>query len=195
MYFHGKTLTGPWSPLPGTLAIGDRYGIKTGMMRIGMGYDVHRLVTGRPLVLGGVTIPHEQGLLGHSDADVLVHAVCDALLGAAGLGDIGTHFPDTDPSLAGIDSLVLLVRCTRMVAKKGWTVGNLDATLFAQAPRMAPFREAMAANIARATGITPAQVNVKATTTEGLGPFGRGEGIGAACVAMLVPLAENHLSG
>ena len=165
------------------------------MMRIGMGYDVHRLVTGRPLVLGGVTIPHEQGLLGHSDADVLVHAVCDALLGAAGLGDIGTHFPDSDPSLASIDSLVLLGRCTRMVAEKGWTVGNLDATLFAQAPRMAPFREAMAANIARATGITPARVNVKATTTEGLGPFGRGEGIGAACVALLVPLAENHLSG
>jgi len=162
------------------------------MMRIGMGYDVHRLVTGRPLVLGGVTIPHEQGLLGHSDADVLVHAVCDALLGAAGLGDIGTHFPDTDPSLAGIDSLVLLVRCTRMVAKKGWTVGNLDATLFAQAPRMAPFREAMAANIARATGITPAQVNVKATTTEGLGPFGRGEGIGAACVAMLFAKADGR---
>jgi 2-C-methyl-D-erythritol 2,4-cyclodiphosphate synthase len=162
------------------------------MMRIGMGYDVHRLVTGRPLVLGGVTIPHEQGLLGHSDADVLVHAVCDALLGAAGLGDIGTYFPDTDPSLVGIDSLVLLVRCTRMVAKKGWTVGNLDATLFAQAPRMAPFREAMAANIARATGITPARVNVKATTTEGLGPFGRGEGIGAACVALLVTTADGR---
>jgi len=163
------------------------------MMRIGLGYDVHRLAAGRPLILGGVQIPHERGLLGHSDADVLVHAVCDALLGAAGLGDIGTYFPDTDPSLAGIDSLVLLARCTRMVTEKGWAVGNLDATIFAQAPRVAPFREAMAANIARAAGIDPSRVNIKATTTEGLGPFGRGEGIGAACVTLLVPAAENSL--
>jgi len=166
--------------------------LETGMMRIGMGYDVHRLVTGRPLILGGVQIPYERGLLGHSDADVLIHAVCDALLGAAGLGDIGTHFPDSDPSLAGIDSLVLLERCTRMATEKGWAVGNLDATLFAQAPRMAPFREAMAANIARAVGIPPCRVNVQATTTEGLGPFGRGEGIGAACVALLVAVTDER---
>lgn len=164
-------------------------------MRIGTGYDVHRLVAGRPLVLGGVQIPFERGLLGHSDADVLVHAVCDALLGAAALGDIGTHFPDTDPSLAGIDSLVLLARCVQMVGEKGWAVGNLDATLFAQAPRMAPYRAAMAANIARVAGIPPSRVSIKATTTEGLGPFGRGEGIGAACAALLVPAAENHLAG
>jgi 2-C-methyl-D-erythritol 2,4-cyclodiphosphate synthase len=162
------------------------------MMRIGMGYDVHRLVAGRPLILGGVHIPCEQGLFGHSDADVLVHAVCDALLGAAGLGDIGTHFPDTDPSLAGIDSLVLLARCARMVARKGWAVGNLDATIFAQAPRMAPYREVMTANIARTIGINPSRVNIKATTTEGLGPFGRKEGIGAACVALLVTTADGR---
>lgn len=163
------------------------------MMRIGTGYDVHRLVAGRPLILGGESIAYEKGLLGHSDADVLVHAVCDALLGAAALGDIGTHFPDSDPALAGIDSLVLLERCVQMLSQKGWAVGNLDATIFAQAPRMAPYREAMAANIARAAGIAPSRVNIKATTTEGLGPFGRGEGIGAACVALLVPVAENHL--
>ncbi len=162
------------------------------MMRIGMGYDVHRLVAGRPLILGGVRVPYELGLLGHSDADVLVHAVCDALLGAAGLGDIGSHFPDTDPSLAGIDSLVLLVRCARMLSDRGWVVGNLDATLFAQAPRLTPFREAMTANIARAAGVTPSRVNVKATTTEGLGPFGRGEGIGAACVALLFAAADGR---
>ncbi len=155
-------------------------------MRIGMGYDVHRLVAGRPLVIGGVRIPFERGLLGHSDADVLVHAVCDALLGAAGLGDIGTHFPDSDPSLAGIDSLILLERCARMIHGQGFAIGNLDATLFAQAPRMAPHRRQMEANIARSAAISPGQVNVKATTTEGLGPFGRGEGIGAACVALLL---------
>ena len=155
-------------------------------MRIGMGYDVHRLVAGRPLIIGGVRIPFERGLLGHSDADVLVHAVCDALLGAAGLGDIGTHFPDSDPTLAGIDSLVLLARCALMVHRGGFAIANLDATIFAQSPRMAPHREAMAANIARGAGIDPAQVNIKATTTEGLGPLGRGEGIGAACAALLL---------
>ena len=163
----------------------------TGMMRIGMGYDVHRLVAGRPLILGGVRIPYERGLLGHSDADVLVHAVCDALLGAAGLGDIGTHFPDTDPSLAGIDSLVLLERCAQMVTRQGFVVANLDATIFAQTPRMAPHRETMGANIARAAGIDPDRINIKATTTEGLGPFGRGEGIGAACAALLMAAAKN----
>ena len=161
------------------------------MMRIGMGYDVHRLVAGRPLILGGVKIPFERGLLGHSDADVLVHAVCDALLGAAGLGDIGIHFPDTDPALAGIDSRVLLERCMQMVVRKGFIVANLDATIFAQAPRMAPHREAMAANIARTVGIDPAQVNIKATTTEGLGAFGRGEGIGAACVVLLMAATKS----
>jgi 2-C-methyl-D-erythritol 2,4-cyclodiphosphate synthase len=160
------------------------------MMRIGMGYDVHRLVAGRPLVIGGVQIPFAQGLLGHSDADVLVHAVCDALLGAAGLGDIGTHFPDTDPALAGIDSLVLLARSAQMVRQRGFAIGNLDATIFAQAPRMAPHRKAMTAHIARNAGIDPEQVNIKATTTEGLGPFGRGEGIGAACVALIWSIPE-----
>jgi 2-C-methyl-D-erythritol 2,4-cyclodiphosphate synthase len=165
------------------------------MIRVGMGYDVHRLVTGRPLILGGVRIPFERGLLGHSDADALVHAVCDALLGAAGLGDIGTHFPDSDPSLAGIDSLVLLSRCARMVRGRGLAVANLDATIFAQAPRMAPHREAMAARIARATGLDPDQVNIKATTAEGLGPLGRGEGIAAACVALLVPVVPDSPSG
>ena len=164
-------------------------------MRIGMGFDVHRLVIGRPLVIGGVTIPFPKGLLGHSDADVLVHAVCDALLGAAGLGDIGAHFPDSDPDLAGIDSLVLLGRTCDMVRRLGLEIGNLDATVFAQAPRMAPYRDQMAANIARSAGITPARVNVKATTTEGLGPFGRGEGIGAACVALLVKVAEGRRQG
>ena len=153
--------------------------------RIGMGFDVHRLVAGRPLVLGGETLPFDRGLAGHSDADVLVHAVCDALLGAAGLGDIGTHFPDDDPALAGIDSLILLARTAAKVRAAGYAIGNLDATLFAQAPRMAPHRQRMAANIARAAGIAAGRVNVKATTTEGLGPFGRGEGIGAACIALL----------
>lgn len=167
--------------------------------RIGMGFDVHRLVADRPLVLGGVTIPFEQGLAGHSDADVLVHAVCDALLGAAGLDDIGTHFPDDDPALSGIDSLILLARTAALVRDGGYRIGNLDATLFAQAPRMAPHRAGMAANIARAAGIPADRVNIKATTTEGLGPFGRGEGIGAACIALLVagrqePEPESDLS-
>ena len=155
-------------------------------MRIGSGYDVHRLVAGRPLVLGGVTIPFEKGLLGHSDADVLVHSVCDALLGAAGLGDIGRHFPDTDPAFKGISSLVLLERCAALLGEKGCLIQNLDATLLAQAPRIAPFCAEMEANIARAAAISPDRVNVKATTTEGLGFEGKGEGIAAHTVALIL---------
>ena len=155
-------------------------------VRIGSGYDVHRLVAGRPLVLGGVTIPFEKGLLGHSDADVLVHSVCDALLGAAGLGDIGRHFPDTDPAFKGISSLVLLEKCAALLREKGCLIQNLDATLLAQAPRIAPFRAEMEGNIARAAGISPDMVNVKATTTEGLGFEGKGEGIAAHTMALIL---------
>ncbi len=155
------------------------------MMRVGMGYDVHRLVAGRKLVLGGVTIAFDKGLLGHSDADVLLHAVCDALLGAAGLGDIGAHFPDSDPRYAGIDSMKLLASTAEKVRRAGFEIGNLDATVYAQNPRISPHRKTMEENIAAALGLSPGQVNLKATTTEGLGPFGRGEGIGAACVALL----------
>ena len=154
-------------------------------MRIGMGYDVHRLVAGRPLVLGGVTISHETGLLGHSDADVLVHAVCDALLGAAALGDIGTHFPDTDPAFKNVSSLVLLENVSRMVRAAGFRPVNLDATLIAERPKIHPYKNQMRDNIARATGLDPGRVNVKATTTEGLGAVGRAEGMAAHCIALL----------
>lgn len=153
-------------------------------MRIGMGYDVHRLVSGRRLILGGVTIPWDKGLLGHSDADVLTHAVCDALLGAAGLGDIGVHFPDGDSAWAGIDSLKILQRVLAMIEGQ-WVIVNVDATVLAQAPKLAPYREAMRSRLAAVLGIRPAQLNVKATTTEGLGPIGRGEGIAAQCVVLL----------
>ncbi|MBI9084332.1 MAG: 2-C-methyl-D-erythritol 2,4-cyclodiphosphate synthase [Desulfobacterales bacterium] len=154
-------------------------------MRIGMGYDVHRLVAGRPLVLGGVTITHETGLMGHSDADVLVHAVCDALLGAAALGDIGTHFPDTDPVFKDISSLVLLEKIAAMVRAAGFTPVNLDATLIAERPKIQPHKNEMRENIARAAGMDPGRVNLKATTTEGLGAVGREEGIAAHCIALL----------
>jgi 2-C-methyl-D-erythritol 2,4-cyclodiphosphate synthase len=154
-------------------------------MRIGMGYDIHRLAPGRRLVLGGVEIPHPLGLMGHSDADALIHAVCDALLGAAGLGDIGTHFPDTDPAYRDIDSGRLLVRCREMVEKRGYSVVNADVTVFAEAPRISPHREAMGRNLARLLAIDPERVNVKATTAEGLGPVGRGEGIAALCVLLI----------
>lgn len=154
-------------------------------MRIGLGYDIHRLVPDRPLVLGGVTIPFDKGLLGHSDADALVHAVCDALLGAAGLGDIGRHFPDDDPAYRGICSLRLLERTAARVRAAGYVVVNLDAVIFAEAPSMAPHRAAMQRNLAGALGVRPAAVNVKATTTEGLGVVGRGAGIAAGCVALL----------
>ncbi len=155
-------------------------------MRIGMGYDVHKLVEGRPLILGGVRMEYPLGLLGHSDADVLTHAVMDALLGAAALGDIGMHFPDTDPRYAGADSLHLLCQVGRLLAEHGWRVGNIDATVICQRPKIAPFRQEMATRMARALGISPGQVSVKGTTTEGLGFPGRGEGIAAQAVASLV---------
>jgi 2-C-methyl-D-erythritol 2,4-cyclodiphosphate synthase len=153
-------------------------------MRIGMGFDMHRLVSGRCLILGGVEIPHDKGLLGHSDADVLTHAVCDALLGAAGLGDIGQHFPDTDSAWKGIKSLKLLDRVKTMISGN-WIIANLDATVMAQAPKIGPYREAMGSRLAAVLDIEPAQINIKATTTEGLGTVGRGEGIAAQCIVLL----------
>ena len=154
-------------------------------MRIGIGYDVHPLTAGRKLVLGGVTIPFEKGLLGHSDADVLVHAVCDALLGAAGLGDIGMHFPDTDPMYKDISSIKILAKTYELVNSKNFKIMNLDSTIFADAPKLSPYREAMQKNIARSIEIKPECVNVKATTFEGLGMIGKGEGIGAMCVVLI----------
>ena len=154
-------------------------------MRIGQGFDVHPLVTGRALVIGGVTIPYGKGLLGHSDADVLLHAVCDALLGAAALGDIGRHFPDSDARYKGIDSRELLRHVASLLRDKGFEVANVDATIIAQAPRMAPHIAAMVANIAADLGLDPAAVNVKATTTEELGFTGRGEGIAASAICLV----------
>lgn len=154
-------------------------------LRIGHGYDVHRLVEGRRLILGGVDIPWEKGLLGHSDADVLVHAVMDALSGAARLGDIGKLFPDTDPAYAGISSVKLLTEVGRLLKKKGYTVVNIDATLLAQAPKVGPYRQEMALNIANALHIEVAQVNIKATTEEGLGFTGDGSGMAAHAVVLL----------
>jgi 2-C-methyl-D-erythritol 2,4-cyclodiphosphate synthase len=154
-------------------------------MRIGMGYDVHRLVEGRRLVLGGVTIPFEKGLLGHSDADVLIHAVCDALLGAAGLGDIGLHFPDSDPKWKDISSLKILSKTYELVNHKGFKIINLDSTILAEAPKISPYKVTMEKNISRAIEIEPKDVNVKGTTFETLGMIGRGEGIAAICVALI----------
>ena len=154
-------------------------------MRIGQGFDVHALVAGRKLIIGGVDIPHEKGLLGHSDADVLLHAICDALLGAAGLGDIGRHFPDTDAKYADIDSRMLLRDCAKKLKALDLRIVNVDATIIAQAPRMAPHVPRMTGNIAADLGIAPAAVNIKATTTERLGLIGRGEGIAAQAVALL----------
>ena len=154
-------------------------------MRIGHGYDVHRLVEGRNLILGGVKIDYEKGLLGHSDADVLVHAVMDALTGAARLGDIGKLFPDTDPAYAGISSLKLLAEVGRLLNERGYQVVNIDATLLAQAPKVGPYKQEMAENMARALGIQPDQVNVKATTEEGLGFTGDGSGMAAHAVVLL----------
>jgi len=154
-------------------------------MRTGIGYDVHRLVAGRKLVLGGTGIPFEKGLLGHSDADVLVHAVCDALLGAAGLGDIGLHFPDTDPQYQGISSLILLAQTNVMVREKGYIIGNIDTIIFAEAPKIGPYRKHMQQNLATVLKVDPASVNIKATTTEGMGIIGKGEGIGAMCVTLI----------
>ncbi|MCB1704746.1 MAG: 2-C-methyl-D-erythritol 2,4-cyclodiphosphate synthase [Halioglobus sp.] len=154
-------------------------------MRIGHGYDVHRFGPGNAIVLGGVSIPHDHGMVAHSDGDVLIHAICDALLGALGEGDIGRHFPDTDAANAGIDSRVLLRRVMQWVADAGWTLGNLDATLVAQAPRMSPHIARMRENLAADMAASVAQVNVKATTTETLGFTGRGEGIAAHAVVLL----------
>ena len=155
------------------------------MTRFGMGYDVHRLVEGRKLILGGVEIPWEKGLLGHSDADVLLHAVADALLGAAALGDIGRHFPDTDEKFAGADSMKLLAEVVRLVRGKGFRVGNVDATIVAQVPKLAPHIGKMTENIARVLDVPPDCVNVKATTEERLGFTGSGEGMSAYAVAGL----------
>jgi 2-C-methyl-D-erythritol 2,4-cyclodiphosphate synthase len=154
-------------------------------MRIGQGYDVHALVAGRKLVIGGVPIPHEKGLAGHSDADVLLHAICDALLGAAALGDIGWHFPDTNPQYSGIDSRELLRMTGKKVAAAGFRIVNVDSTIVAQAPRMAPHIAKMIGNIAADLGLEPAAVSVKATTTENLGYIGRGEGIAAQAIALI----------
>ncbi len=154
-------------------------------MRIGLGYDVHQLVKGRKLILGGVSIPFDRGLLGHSDADVLLHGSSDLLLGAAGLGDIGFHFPDTDPQYKNIDSMKLLLRSDELIREKNFQVVNLDTTLFAQAPKISPYREEMRKNIAAALRIAENCVNIKATTTEGLGMIGEGEGIAAMCVVLL----------
>lgn len=157
-------------------------------MRIGLGYDVHRLVAGRKLVLGGVTIPYEKGLYGHSDADVLVHAICDALLGAAAAGDIGTHFPDNDPAFKGVYSIDLLARTHRIVKDKGYRVENLDTTIIAEAPKLQPYKDAMVARVAETLNIAAGRVNIKATTTEGLGFTGQGDGIAAMCIAQLCQL-------
>jgi 2-C-methyl-D-erythritol 2,4-cyclodiphosphate synthase len=154
--------------------------------RIGHGYDVHRLVPGRALVLGGVTIPYEKGLLGHSDADVLTHAVMDALLGAAALGDIGLHFPDSDPAYAGADSVELLRHVVMLLSSHGYALGNLDCTVIAQAPKLRPCVEQMRQNLASACGAEISQISIKATTEEGLGFTGSGEGIAAHAVALIV---------
>lgn len=159
-------------------------------MRVGMGYDVHKLVEGRDLIIGGVKIPYEKGLLGHSDADVLLHAVMDALLGAAALGDIGKHFPDTDPEYEGASSIRLLERVGELIEDELYVIGNIDATIIAQRPKMAPHIEKMRENIAAALHLEISQVNVKATTEEGLGFTGSGEGISAQAVAGLDTIAN-----
>ena len=159
-------------------------------MRVGMGYDVHKLVEGRDLIIGGVKIPHTLGLLGHSDADVLLHAIMDALLGAAALGDIGKHFPDTDPKYKGISSIRLLEHVAGLIAEKGYIVENIDATIIAQRPKMAPYIEQMRKNIADTLGLDVDQVNVKATTEEGLGFTGPGEGISSQAITLLTSVED-----
>jgi 2-C-methyl-D-erythritol 2,4-cyclodiphosphate synthase len=154
-------------------------------LRVGEGWDVHQLVEGRPLVLGGITIPHSHGLLGHSDADALLHALTDALLGAAGLGDIGRHFPDTDAAFKGADSAVLLAEAVRRVRAAGWEVVNVDSTVVAQAPKLAPHIPAMRERIAQVLGVAPQQVNVKAKTAEKLGPVGEKRAMEARAVCLL----------
>lgn len=160
------------------------------LMRIGQGYDVHRLVEGRKLILGGVEIPYEKGLLGHSDADVLLHAVMDALLGAAALGDIGQHFPDSDERYKGISSVELLKEVGKILQENGYLIENIDSTVIAQRPKLLPYRPQMAKNITDALGIEPDQVSVKATTEEGLGFTGAGEGISAQAIALLSSVAD-----
>lgn len=167
-------------------------------MRVGMGYDVHRLVEDRPLIIGGVTIPYEKGLLGHSDADVLLHAIMDALLGAAALGDIGKHFPDSDPAYKGISSVLLLEKVGALLTEKGFLIENIDATIIAQAPKMRPYIDEMRENIARALELDVEHVNVKATTEEGLGFTGTGEGISSQAICMLTSpfdLTAQQISG
>ena len=161
-------------------------------MRVGLGYDVHKLVEGRDLIIGGVQIPYEKGLLGHSDADVLLHAIMDALLGAAALGDIGKHFPDSDPEYKGADSLVLLKRVGELLSEEGYVIENIDSTIIAQKPKMAPHIEQMRKNIADTLGLDISRVNVKATTEEGLGFTGTGEGISSQAVALIMSV-ENYI--
>lgn len=163
-------------------------------MRVGMGYDVHKLVEGRDLILGGVKIPHTLGLLGHSDADVLLHAIMDALLGAAALGDIGKHFPDTDPQYKGISSIKLLEHVRDLISEKGYMVENIDATIIAQKPKMRPYIEQMEQNIADALGIDVSQINVKATTEEGLGFTGTEEGVSSQAICTLTSLYESGVA-
>ena len=163
-------------------------------MRVGMGYDVHKLVEGRDLIIGGVTIPHTLGLLGHSDADVLLHAIMDALLGAAGLGDIGKHFPDTDPAYKGISSIKLMEHVAGLIAEKGYVVENIDATIIAQKPKMRPHIPQMEENIAKAMNIGVDQINVKATTEEGLGFTGTEEGISSQAICCLTTIYENSVA-
>lgn len=161
-----------------------------GLMRVGMGYDVHKLTEGRKLILGGVDIPWEKGLLGHSDADVLIHAIMDALLGAAALGDIGKHFPDTDPAYKGISSVKLLVHVAGLLRENDYAIGNIDATIIAQKPKMAPHIPKMRENIAEALGIKISQLNIKATTEEGLGFTGQGEGISSQAICSLYRIGK-----
>ena len=163
-----------------------------GGLRIGQGFDVHQLVEGRKLIIGGVTIPYEKGLLGHSDADVLLHAICDAVLGAAALGDIGRHFSDTDPRYRNIDSRVLLRNAGNLLAERGYRVVNVDATIIAQAPKMAAHIPSMIANISQDLGMQPGDVNVKAKTAERLGPVGRGEGIEAEAVCLITRINQTN---
>ncbi|MDO5424833.1 MAG: 2-C-methyl-D-erythritol 2,4-cyclodiphosphate synthase [Eubacteriales bacterium] len=159
-------------------------------MRVGIGYDVHRLTEGRKLILGGVEIPYEKGLLGHSDADVLIHAIMDALLGAAALGDIGKHFPDTDPAYEGISSMELLKRVGQLLEEHNYVIENIDATVIAQRPKLRPYMEEMEQNLCGALGIERNQLNLKATTEEGLGFTGSGEGMAAQAICMLMPLLD-----
>ncbi len=159
-------------------------------MRVGMGYDVHRLTENRKLILGGVEIPYEKGLLGHSDADVLLHAIMDALLGAAALGDIGKHFPDTDPAYEGISSIKLLEHVGELLEQNNYVIENIDATIIAQRPKMLPHIPQMRKNVARALGIEESQINIKATTEEGLGFTGSGEGISSQAICLLMPVMD-----